>query len=115
MTDGQGRTVDFTNTVIIMTSNLGAQLLRNQNKKLGFIAETKIQNDNSFESAKDKILQEVKRTFRPEFINRIDEIIVFRPLSEEHLRHIVKLMMNAVQKKMDNMNITIDISDKALE
>ena len=67
------------------------------------------------ESAKDKILQEVKRTFRPEFINRIDEIIVFHPLSEEHLRHIVKLMMNAVQKKMDNMNITIDISDKALE
>ena len=115
LTDGQGRTVDFTNTVIIMTSNLGAQLLRNQNKKLGFIAETKIQNDNSFESAKDKILQEVKRTFRPEFINRIDEIIVFHPLSEEHLRHIVKLMMNAVQKKMDNMNITIDISDKALE
>lgn len=88
LTDGQGRTVDFTNCVIIMTSNLGSMHLKDQMKQLGFRTdEGKEKAEADFDKTKEIILSDVKRAFRPEFINRIDEIIVFHPLSADNLKH----------------------------
>lgn len=115
LTDGQGRTVDFTNTVIIMTSNLGSTLLREHTKSMGFTAEHKEGKNTDFEEIKGKIMDTVKRTFRPEFINRIDEIIVFHPLTEDDLKKIVRLLMVKVEKKMDSMHVALKVSDKAFE
>ena len=115
LTDGQGRTVDFTNTVIIMTSNLGSTLLRAHTKSMGFTAEHKEGETTDFEEIKGKIMDTVKRTFRPEFINRIDEIIVFHPLTEDDLKKIVRLLMVKVEKKMDSMHVALKVSDKAFE
>lgn len=115
LTDGQGRTVDFTNTVIIMTSNLGSTLLREHTKSMGFTAEHKEGETTDFEEIKGKIMDTVKRTFRPEFINRIDEIIVFHPLTEDDLKKIVRLLMVNVEKKMDSMHVALKVSDKAFE
>lgn len=114
LTDGQGRTVDFTNCVIIMTSNLGSMHLKDQMKQLGFKPnEGKEKTEEDFEHTKEVILSDVKRAFRPEFINRIDEIIVFRPLSEENLKSIVKLLLKKVQEKLDQFHLTLDVSEKA--
>lgn len=114
LTDGQGRTVDFTNCVIIMTSNLGSMHLKDQMKQLGFKTdEGKEKTEEDFEHTKEVILSDVKRAFRPEFINRIDEIIVFRPLSEENLKSIVKLLLKKVQEKLDQFHLTMDVSEKA--
>ena len=115
LTDGQGRTVDFTNTVIIMTSNLGSTLLREHTKSMGFTAEHKEGETTDFEEIKGKIMDTVKRTFRPEFINRIDEIIVFHPLTEDDLKKIVRLLMVKVENKMDSMHVALKVSDKAFE
>lgn len=115
LTDGQGRTVDFTNTVIIMTSNLGSTLLREHTKSMGFTAEHKEGETTDFEEIKGKIMDTVKRTFRPEFINRIDEIIVFHPLTEDDLKKIVRLLMVKVEKKMDSKHVALKVSDKAFE
>lgn len=115
LTDGQGRTVDFTNTVIIMTSNLGSTLLREHTKSMGFTAEHKEGETTDFEEIKGKIMDTIKRTFRPEFINRIDEIIVFHPLTEDDLKKIVRLLMAKVEKKMDSMHVALKVSDKAFE
>ena len=115
LTDGQGRTVDFTNTVIIMSSNLGSTLLREHTKSMGFTAEHKEGETTDFEEIKGKIMDTVKRTFRPEFINRIDEIIVFHPLTEDDLKKIVRLLMVKVEKKMDSMHVALKVSDKAFE
>ena len=115
LTDGQGRTVDFTNTVIIMTSNLGSTHLREHTKSMGFTTEHKEGETTDLEEIKGKIMDTVKRTFRPEFINRIDEIIVFHPLTEDDLKKIVRLLMAKVEKKMDSMHVALKVSDKAFE
>lgn len=113
LTDGQGRTVDFTNCVIIMTSNLGSNYLKGHAKKPGFSSDSDDKKDEDFESIKETILAEVKRTFRPEFINRIDEIIVFHPLTEENLSAIVNLLLKDVEKKLEHFNVSLEISDSA--
>lgn len=113
LTDGQGRTVDFTNCVIIMTSNLGSNYLKGHVKKPGFSSDSDDKKDEDFESIKETILAEVKRTFRPEFINRIDEIIVFHPLTEENLSDIVNLLLKDVEKKLEHFNVSLEISDSA--
>ncbi len=114
LTDGQGRTVDFTNCVIIMTSNLGSAHLKEQMKKLGFRAgEPKEQLD--FDQTKEIIMEDVKRAFRPEFINRIDEIVVFRPLTPENLKDIARLLFAAVQKKLDHFQVKLDVTEAAEE
>lgn len=114
LTDGQGRTVDFTNCVIIMTSNLGSMHLKDQMKQLGFRTdEGKEKAEADFDKTKEIILSDVKRAFRPEFINRIDEIIVFHPLSADNLRSIVKLLLAKVQKKLDQFHIRMDLTEKA--
>lgn len=112
LTDGQGRTVDFTNAVIIMTSNLGSTLLKNQMKKLGFKAEDKGEKEETFEDVKKLMMDEVKHTLRPEFINRIDEIIVFHPLSASDLSSIVNLMLAKVGEKLARFEVKLDASEE---
>lgn len=113
LTDGQGRTVDFTNAVIIMTSNLGSALLKNQMKKLGFKAEDKGEKKETFEDVKKLMMDEVKHTLRPEFINRIDEIIVFHPLTATDLSSIVNLMLAKVGEKLAHFGVKLDASEEA--
>ena len=89
ITDSQGRTVDFKNTVIVMTSNIGARSLTAMGSKLGFSAEERDSDpdaEKKFETAREQVMAELRQTFRPEFLNRIDDIIVFRPLTEEDIR-----------------------------
>ena len=112
LTDGQGRTVDFTNAVIIMTSNLGSQSLSNKDKTMGFLSG-KSEGEKEFDKIKKSILEQVKIHFRPEFINRIDEIIVFHPLSKDNLTEISKLLLKNVEKKLESLKLRIEITDKA--
>ena len=113
ITDGQGRKVDFKNTVIIMTSNAGAKSILNP-KKLGFNNE-KGDDDTSYEAMKSKVLDEIKHMFRPEFLNRIDDIIVFHPLNEENIKEIVKLLAKEIVGRVkENMNMDIVFDDSAV-
>ncbi|KAG9447598.1 hypothetical protein H6P81_013726 [Aristolochia fimbriata] len=104
LTDGQGRTVDFTNTVIIMTSNLGAEYLL-----AGLSGKTSMQN------ARDKVLQEVRKHFRPELLNRLDEIVVFDPLSHEQLRRVARFQMKDVAARLAENGVALAVSDAALD
>lgn len=113
LTDGQGRTVDFTNCVIIMTSNLGSNFLKGKMGKLGFTTDEKGEKKETFEDVKKLMLDEVKHTFRPEFINRIDEIIVFHPLTQDNLSSIVNLMLDKVAGKLEHFHVKLDVSDGA--
>lgn len=110
LTDSKGRTVDFKNTVIIMTSNVGATTLRKQNV-LGFSAP-KEEEKEEYEKIKDNISEELKRTFRPEFLNRIDEVIIFHPLTERHIKEIVEIMIEDLQKRLHELDINVKVSDK---
>lgn len=105
--------MDFTNAVIIMTSNLGSALLKNQMKKLGFKAEDKGEKKETFEDVKKLMMDEVKHTLRPEFINRIDEIIVFHPLTATDLSSIVNLMLAKVGEKLAHFEVKLDASKEA--
>jgi len=114
LTDGHGRTVDFKNCVIIMTSNAGAELIKRETN-LGFAtpkddARTK---KHSYEAMKEKVMAEVKKTFRPEFLNRLDEIIVFHELTEAQLRNIVDLMVKDLQKRLAERKLGIELTEKA--
>lgn len=111
LTDSQGRKVDFKNTVIIMTSNVGAKHLRKENAMLGFLADDKANNEA--ENAKNRVMEEVKRTFRPEFINRVDEMIVFSSLSDIELTRIVDIMLGDVGKRLEGNQLYLECSDKA--
>ena len=117
LTDSNGRTVNFKNTVIIMTSNIGAKLITDR-KALGFTAmmqdeEKEIKEDKKeYEDIKKDVLSELKKEFRPEFINRIDEIIVFHKLENEELRQIVSIMLSQVEKRLADKDIKIKIDDK---
>lgn len=114
LTDSKGRTVDFKNTVIIMTSNVGASTIKKQ-KTLGFATNASNEEKNEYEKMKENVMTELKRTFRPEFLNRIDEIIVFHSLNKEHIKQIVSLMINDLSKRLEEMNINIEVDDKAME
>ena len=121
LTDSQGRTIDFRNTVIIMTSNLGAKALHNNSTELGFLAPKKAEshsNDSKridFKEAKKSVLDAVKRHFRPEFLNRIDEMIVFHPLTEEDLRKIVTILMSDVIKRLVERDLQLEITPEAMK
>jgi ATP-dependent Clp protease ATP-binding subunit ClpC len=113
LTDGHGRTVDFKNTVVIMTSNVGAELIRRQ-MSLGFAATKEAKAEKlDYDAMKERVLNEMKKTFRPEFINRIDEIIVFHQLTEAQLRQIVDLMVKDLQERLSDRKLTIELSDEA--
>ena len=111
LTDNQGRTVNFKNTVIIMTSNIGARRIT-EKKTLGF-GNSSI--DEEYETIKKDVMQEVKQVLKPEFINRIDEIVVFHKLTDENLAKIVDIMLDEVIEKMRNKNINIEIDKLAKE
>ncbi|MGS0745451.1 ATP-dependent Clp protease ATP-binding subunit [Syntrophomonas erecta subsp. sporosyntropha] len=110
LTDGQGRTVDFRNTVVIMTSNVGAESIRNA-KRVGFTSDHSQEAD--YNKMKDRMLEQVKHTFRPEFLNRIDEIIVFQSLSEEELKNIVDLLLADLRKRVQENEFEIKVTDSA--
>lgn len=113
ITDGQGRKVDFKNTVIIMTSNAGARSIAAP-KRLGFTSvETP---EQSYEMMKKGVMDEIKTIFKPEFLNRIDDIIVFHPLEQEEITRIVRLLTDVMAKRVkENMNITVSFTKKAIE
>lgn len=113
ITDGQGRKVDFKNTVIIMTSNAGARSIV-EPKRVGFTSmETE---EQSYQNMKKNVMEEVRHIFKPEFLNRIDDMIVFHSLTQEDILEIVKLMTKTVSKRIkENMDITVTFTDKALE
>ena len=113
LTDSQVRTVDFKNTVIIMTSNVGAQHLKKDTAALGFLGNTQGKGDQG--SASSRVLEEVKRQFRPEFLNRVDEIMVFSSLTAEDLARIVTIMLNDVAKRLRDAQISLEVTDKAKE
>lgn len=108
LTDGKGRTVDFRNTVVIMTSNVGAEMIR-KGSSLGF----KPDNANQYEDMKTKVMDDLKKTFRPEFLNRVDEIIVFHSLDQAQISQIVDLMVNDLQKRLHEQEIEFTLSDEA--
>ena len=109
LTDSKGRTVDFKNTVIIMTSNVGATSIRKQNV-LGFSAG-KSDNREEYEKMKETITEELKRTFRPEFLNRLDETIVFHSLEEKHIKEIVEIMIKDLEKRLSSIGVKINVSE----
>lgn len=110
LTDGKGRTVDFRNTVIIMTSNVGADMIR-KNTRLGFA--TGQTDADEYETMKQNVMEELKKSFRPEFLNRIDDLIVFHSLKEEHLEEIVSLMSGELRKRLKEQEIDFILTEAA--
>ena len=121
LTDSQGRTVDFRNTVIIMTSNLGAKALHKNSPELGFLAAKKSDfnvdenKEIEFKEAKKSVMDAVKRHFRPEFLNRIDEMIVFHSLTGEDLKEIVTILMSDVTKRLGERDLQLEITPEAMK
>jgi len=110
LTDSLGHKVSFKNCILIMTSNVGARMI-SKGKSLGFVpAEDK---EKDYREMKDTVMDEVKRVFNPEFINRIDEIIVFRPLTEADMVHILELNLRKVEKKLDDRKLKLAITEAA--
>ncbi|MCS0542648.1 ATP-dependent protease ATP-binding subunit ClpC, partial [Aeromonas veronii] len=109
LTDSKGRTVDFRNTILIMTSNVGASTLK-RNKYVGFALEDEKQD---YKNMKDKVMEELKKAFRPEFLNRIDEIIVFHSLEKKHLKEIVTLMSDQLTKRLKEQDFELELTEAA--
>ena len=112
LTDGQGRVVDFKNTVVVMTSNAGAHELKRQ-RSLGF-GSSASDEEKGYEMMRDNIMDEVKKTFRPEFLNRVDEIIVFHTLEQPEIDAIAKLMMEGVKERLRERGMELEVEDEAL-
>ncbi|MBA7604418.1 Negative regulator of genetic competence ClpC/MecB [subsurface metagenome] len=114
LTDAKGRRVDFRNTIIVMTSNIGAELIR-RDTTLGFATKTEDakSQEQAYERMKEKVLGEVKKFFRPEFLNRIDGTVVFHALTKEHIRQIVDLMLREVWKELAEKTIKLEVTDTA--
>ena len=111
LTDSQGRRVDFKNTVIIMTSNIGARLITDKKVSFGFTQdEEKKDNDD----LKEQVLGELKEAFRPEFLNRVDDIIVFHKLTQDEIALIARRMLGSLQKRLENLNIKAEFDDAAI-
>ncbi len=110
LTDSQGRVVDFRNTVIIMTSNIGGRMIT-EPKRLGFIVNEDA--SRNYEEMKNNVMGELKKSFRPEFLNRVDDIIVFHPLDEENIRSIVGIMLQVLVKRLAQNDIKLEVSDEA--
>lgn len=110
LTDSKGRHINFKNTIIIMTSNVGASMITTTSK-LGFSVAEDEQKDK-YEKLKDTVMEEMKKSFRPEFLNRIDDIIVFAHLSKPEIRQIVDLMLNDLFKRLESQNLTIEVTEE---
>ena len=112
LTDGQGRVVDFKNTVVVMTSNAGAHTIKKQ-RSMGFGSSAS--DEKSYEAMRENIMDEVKRIFRPEFLNRVDEIIVFHALEQDEIDRIAALMLSNVQKRLRERDIDLEVDDSAIK
>jgi ATP-dependent Clp protease ATP-binding subunit ClpC len=109
LTDNYGRVIDFKNTVVIMTSNVGARDIT-KGRSMGFATAD---SRNSFERIAEKVKEEMTHVFNPEFLNRLDDVIVFHPLSEEHIEQIVSILLNEVQKRLGDEELTLRLTDAA--
>ncbi|MBO8160791.1 MAG: ATP-dependent Clp protease ATP-binding subunit [Thermosipho sp. (in: Bacteria)] len=111
LTDSQGHVVDFRNTIIIMTSNIGGAQIVTGKKSLGFIENASEEVD--FKEMKEKVLEEVKKTFRPEFLNRIDEVVVFHKLNEEHIKQIIEILLRDIRARLAEKGIKLELTKAA--
>ncbi|GKX68762.1 ATP-dependent Clp protease ATP-binding subunit [Inconstantimicrobium mannanitabidum] len=111
LTDGKGKTVNFKNTIVIMTSNVGAHTIKKQ-RSMGF-AVSESESDSEYEKMKENVMEELKRTFRPEFLNRIDDTIVFHKLEEQDLFKIIDLMLSSVNENLKNIDISIELDEES--
>ena len=113
LTDSQGRTVDFKNTVIIMTSNVGARLITEKQKALGFISDEN-EKEQGNKNIKELVMGELQNVFRPEFLNRVDDIIVFNKLTQDEIKQIASKMLDVLAKRLEKLNVKITFSDEAV-
>jgi ATP-dependent Clp protease ATP-binding subunit ClpC len=111
LTDSQGRQVDFRNTIVIMTSNLGGEFINKTKTSIGFVESTR--QDREYESMKTSVLEEVKKTFRPEFLNRLDEIVVFHQLTKEQIQVIIDILLRDMRKRLKEKHLELVLSEKA--
>lgn len=114
LTDGQGRTVDFRNTVVIMTSNLGSEFLASRSGALGFVAGTDASGFSSADDVRNRVMGKVREAMRPEFLNRIDEIVLFQKLGADELAQIVRLMLGATSKRLAAREVEFEVTDAAV-
>lgn len=114
LTDSQGRTVDFKNTIIIMTSNVGARLITEKQSSLGFNSENENAEESEKKDIKELVTGELRKVFRPEFLNRVDDIIVFNKLNKDEIKQIAVKMLKTLENRLDNMNIKISFTDNAV-
>ncbi|MBS1112107.1 MAG: ATPase domain protein [Nitrospirae bacterium] len=112
LTDNLGRKVDFRNTVIIMTSNLGTRVAADGMTPLGFQRSS---SDNAYRTMKDAVLSELKKAFNPEFLNRVDEIVVFHPLDKNHLVNIINLLVDELNRQLIDRDIAVELSDEVID
>ncbi|MGI8448739.1 MAG: AAA family ATPase, partial [Streptosporangiaceae bacterium] len=115
LTDGQGRTVDFKNTVLIMTSNLGSDLISRRGGTLGFAGSAATGSSGAQDNLQDQLMRRLRESFRPEFLNRIDEIIVFRQLDQNELRQITELMLTETKRRLHAQNVTLEFTPAAVD
>jgi ATP-dependent Clp protease ATP-binding subunit ClpC len=113
LTDSQGREVDFKNTIIVMTSNIGGTLINKSKRTLGFVSQEDAQRD--YEEMKTLVLDEVRKTFRPEFLNRIDEIVVFHPLSKEDVSKIIDILVSDLRERLKSKGLDVVLAKSARE
>ena len=111
LTDGLGRKVDFKNTLIIMTSNIGVRQLKDFGEGVGFATASRVQNQD--EANKAVIEKALKRTFSPEFLNRIDDVIIFNSLTKEHIFEIIDILMKGVMKRLTNLGFSLELTEEA--
>lgn len=114
LTDSQGRTVDFKNTIIIMTSNVGARLITEKQSSLGFNSENENAEESEKKDIKELVTGELRKVFRPEFLNRVDDIIVFNKLNKDEIKQIAVKMFKTLENRLDKMNIKISFTDNAV-
>lgn len=115
LTDSQGRKVDFKNTIIVMTSNVGARNITDKQKKLGFSGSEESDGVKSVEEIRELVMKDLRNTFRPEFLNRIDDTVVFSQLTREDIRQIASHMIATVEARLKNLGIHLEVTDKALD
>ncbi len=115
LTDAKGRRVDFRNSIIIMTSNIGSEEIRKGGGTIGFAitSDQMKQQEQNYGQMKEKLLAELKKRFKPEFINRIDGVVVFHALNKEHIRQIVDLMLKQVNKELEDKDIALEVTEAA--
>jgi ATP-dependent Clp protease ATP-binding subunit ClpC len=115
LTDGQGRTVDFTNTVLIMTSNLGSDLITRQGTALGFAADGASAAARQEDALREQLTRRLRESFRPEFLNRIDEVIIFRQLDREELRQITQLLLEETRRRLHAQDVSVEFTPAAVD